>query len=111
MGCVWFVTIIEALAMGLAGVAKFRGSRWQELFVIWGYPEWFSYVIGVAEIVGALGLLAPRVAPWAAGFLGVIMTAATATVLAHPGTLPWRASAIHLLLLVFIGVARRPRKG
>ena len=39
-------------------------------------PELLVTVTGVAEIAGALGLLIPRVAPWAAAGLAILLVAA-----------------------------------
>jgi uncharacterized membrane protein YphA (DoxX/SURF4 family) len=65
--------------MGLSGAAKFMGDTWQVMFATWGYPVWFSYLVGVLEIGGALLLLVPRAAPFAAGGLIVIMIGALVT--------------------------------
>ena len=76
---VWLLTIWETLTMGLSGAAKFMGDTWQLMFATWGYPVWSSYVVGVLEIGGALLLLVPRSAPFAAGGLIVIMIGALIT--------------------------------
>ena len=76
---VWLLTIWETLTMGLSGAAKFMGDTWQVMFATWGYPVWFSYLVGVLEIGGALLLLVPRAAPFAAGGLIVIMIGALVT--------------------------------
>ena len=110
----WLVSILEALAMGLAGLSKFTGGRWQGLFALWGYPVWFSYVVGATEVVGALCLLVPSLAVRAALMLSVIMISATITLLTHPGPLGWITPVIHLLILIGIAAARhksQPRLG
>ncbi len=106
----WLVIIFEALAMGAAGGGKFVGSHWQSLFVEWGYPVALSYLVGAAEVVGAILLLFPRLASYAAGGLAIIMVGAVVTQLKHPGAGGWFAAAVHLALVVVIGVARWPRR-
>jgi len=109
----WLVSILETLAMGLAGLSKFSGARWQGLFASWGYPVWFSYVIGTMEVGGALCLLAPGLAVRAALMLSVIMIGAVVTLLTHPGPMGWMTPVIHLFILIAIAAARhksRPRQ-
>lgn len=106
LSALWLVTILEAVAMGLAGFSKFAGGRWQGLFVGWGYPVWFSYVVGALEIGGALCLLVPRLAVRAALMLSLIMVGAALTLLTHPGPMGWMTPLIHLLILIGIAAAR-----
>ena len=103
---VWFLTILETLTMGLSGAAKFMGDTWQLMFVTWGYPVWFSYVVGVLEIGGALLLLAPRVAARAATGLIVIMVGALVTEIVQ-SQLGVLMPIIHLVLLSTIVLLRR----
>ena len=107
----WLATILEALAMGLAGFSKFAGGRWQGLFVGWGYPVWFSYVVGALEIGGALCLLVPGLAVRAALMLSLIMIGAAATLLTHPGPMGWMTPVIHLGVLIGIAAARYKSRG
>jgi putative oxidoreductase len=106
LSALWLVTILEAIAMGLAGSSKFTGGRWQGLFAGWGYPVWFSYVVGTLEIGGALCLLVPGIAVRAALMLSLIMIGATVTLLTHPGPMGWMTPVIHLLILIGIATAR-----
>ena len=77
----WVVVLVAAL-MALAGLAKFTGPEvWTGMFEDWGYPAWFSFVIGGAEFVGALLLILPRFATYAATGLTIIMVGALATVI------------------------------
>jgi putative oxidoreductase len=104
----WVVTILLALIMILAGSGKFRSNVWQLLFAGWGFPIWFSYLIGALEIIGGACLLVPRLASYAAVLLCTILGGAVVTLIAHPTPkfspiLP----AVYIVLFVLIAVARR----
>jgi putative oxidoreductase len=109
----WLASAVLALGIGLAGLTKFlQPHRWQDLFVSWGYPAWFASVVGIAEVMGAIGLLVPRVAFYAATLLAGIMTAAFLTLLSHPGGPLGRGAtpAFYLVLLAAVVALRRKRK-
>ena len=53
------------------------------MFVHWGYPSWFATVIGVLELIGALGLLIPRTPRYAVLWLSMIMVGAAYTHLSN----------------------------
>ena len=77
----WLITLWEALTLGLAGFAKLGASAdlWTDWFASWGYAAWFSTLIGVLELAGALALLFPKLTAYAASGLGVIMLGALYT--------------------------------
>ena len=103
----WLLTIFQALALGVAGFAKFGSADvWIEMFTGWGYPVWFSYLIGAAEMVGAIGLLVPRFATYAASGLFVIMVGALATIVINVDPLGVTAPSINLIALSIIAAAR-----
>jgi len=82
---VWGVRILLALAFGAAGLAKLAGvPQMVQVFDAIGFGQWFRYVTGVVEVVGAVMLLVP-----AAGFFGALLLAATMVC----------ATATHLLLI------------
>jgi uncharacterized membrane protein YphA (DoxX/SURF4 family) len=104
----WTVTLLELAAMGLAGLAKFLSPDvWTGMFEGWGYPAWFTFVVGAGEIGGAILLAAPRLATYAAGLLAVIMVGALGTVVVHDSPLGVTAPIAHLVALAIIGAARR----
>ena len=115
VAALWLVTVLEALLMGVAGSAKFTGNGpevWGEMFVGWGYPLWFTWVVGGLEVVLAVALLAPRLAAWAALALGAIMTGALATVVIHDSPLGIAGPIINLVALTLIFAGRwRDRVG
>jgi putative oxidoreductase len=58
----WIVRIIQLLLMAvyfMTGFSKLSGDPMQaEVFTdIYGYGAWFMYVVGVLEVIAALGLL------------------------------------------------------
>ncbi len=102
----WLVTALEAFGIGAPGLTKFFGHQWQQLFVGWGYPSWFSYVIGVIEVVGAGALVVPQVASYAALLLVADMAGAALTLLTHRGPMGWATPFVDLVLLTIIAIGR-----
>lgn len=87
-------------------MAKFSKPFWTRSFAEWGYPGWFVYAIGALEFCGAVGVLFPCVAHYAASGLGVIMCGALYTVLANEHRLGWGTPVTHLVVLAIIVVVR-----
>ena len=108
IGLLWMLTVVDAAFMTLAGWAKFGNpDAWTGMFEGWGYPAWFSFVIGAGELGLALVLLVPRFASYAATGLIVIMLGALGTVLVHSGgRMGPEPPLIHLVLLTIILVSR-----
>jgi putative oxidoreductase len=70
---VWGLRILLALAFGAAGIAKLAGApQMVQVFEAIGFGQWFRYVTGAVEVVGAVLLLVP-----ATGFLGGLLLTAT----------------------------------
>ena len=123
MAGLWLITCIEALGMGAAGYGKlsarpnFGAAYWEQWFTLWGYPHSFLVVVAVVEVGGALLLLVPRMAPYAALTLLTVMLGAIFTTMAHahdalpPGLNPRDFTpvlpTIHLVLLCIVLVSRR----
>ena len=82
-----FLWILQVLiALGVAGpcYAKLTASPdmvWA--FKQWGYPDHFYMVIGVLELLAIIGILIPRVAPYATSVLIVILCSAAVTLQAN----------------------------
>ena len=111
IGLLWTVTILETLGMGLAGFTKFATPDiWTTNFASWGYPVWFTFAIGAAEMGGAILVLIPRLATYAAVLLAVIMVGALSTVIVHSSDLGVAGPIVHLVLLAIIGTSRRSRR-
>jgi hypothetical protein len=70
---VWGVRILLALAFGAAGATKLAGvPQMVQLFDAVGFGQWFRYLTGAVEVIGAILLLVP-----ATGFVGGLLLAAT----------------------------------
>lgn len=78
----------------------------------WVYARWFLTFIGICELLGAIGLLIPRVAALAAAGLCGIMIGAVYTLVAHHmnNQLPIPILTFILLMLV-IFLRRKEGKG
>ena len=105
----WLVTVLVALWLVDQGWSKFEhGEGWRLWFTRWGYPAWFVPVIGVMEIGGAVLLLVPRLAPYAAALLIGVLSGALYTVTTNETDLSWFDPLLGIVLLLTVLVARRP---
>ena len=104
----WVVTVIGALGIAAAGVTKFASAEmWNGLFTEWGYSIGFKSLIGVLEVSGAVFLLVPRFATYAAALLCAVMLGAIYTVIANQSDLGIVAPLGNLVLFSVIAFARR----
>lgn len=78
----WIVAGVLAILFITSGGAKFIGKM-NEQFLAWGYTADFAVMIGILEILGAIGLLVKRTAGWAAVGLMAIMLGAIWTHATH----------------------------
>jgi putative oxidoreductase len=78
----WVFSGLLAALFVIAGGAKFIGAM-DDDFIRWGYTLGFAAMVGILEVVGAVGLLFKRTAGWAAVGLMVIMLGAMWTHIAH----------------------------
>jgi uncharacterized membrane protein YphA (DoxX/SURF4 family) len=98
------------LTTGISKVAAIPPSP--ENFARWGLPLSVMYAVGAMEIVGAVGLLIPRVAPFAALVLMATMVGALRTGLVYREMLhiilPIALLGL-LALSLFVEHGRKPR--
>ena len=104
----WMVQVLAAAMFCIAGGTKLAGAGMHiALFEQIGLGQWFRYVTGGLEVLGAILLLVPKTAAIGATLLAVTMVGAIATHLCIIGGRPVPAL---VLLLVTGAVAwyRRP---
>lgn len=81
----WTLSIVLALAFLASGASKLAdaeaasGLAYHDQFVAWGYPAWARFIVGTAEVLGALALLMPRVRFFGAAGLTLLMLGAAVT--------------------------------
>ena len=83
---VWACAIFLALVFVSVGISKLEGAsatRWAERVVNWGYPANASYLIGLLEVIGGLGVLIPKWRRAAAALLVALMLGALGTHVVH----------------------------
>jgi uncharacterized membrane protein YphA (DoxX/SURF4 family) len=104
----WALTLLLVLGIASAGAAKLVGHRWDSLFLAWGYPRWFMLLVGAAEVAGAICLLVPKLASYAACFLSIVMLGAVVTLASHPGgPLGWgKTPLVYTILLLALARVR-----
>lgn len=104
----WLLQLLVGVAFLASGSMKLVGAEMQvETFDEIGIGQWFRYLTGVLEIVGALLIFFPRTAFWGALLLACVMVGAIFTHLALIGGSPLPA----IVLLVLAGIVawfRRP---
>ena len=93
------ISILLGIAFLGAGLSKLSGAEAMAAsFERFGYPLWFMYFVGIAEVAGAIGLFVQRTAFYAAVCLGMLMIGALGTHLMHDPPL----QAIPSLMLVIL---------
>ena len=104
----WILTAFLTVIFLTAGGTKLAGFPVQaDNFARWGYPGWFMYVVGVVEAGGAIALLIPRVAGFAALLLCGTMVGAALTHLVHGEMTAAPVPLVLLALVALVGYARR----
>ncbi|WP_149195724.1 DoxX family protein [Luteimonas suaedae] len=95
---VWGVRILLALAFTAAGAAKLAGAPdMVQLFDAVGFGQWFRYVTGAIEVLGAVLLIIPSKGFYGAALLTATMIGGTATHLFLIGGNPVPAIVLALL--------------
>lgn len=96
----WTLRILLGLALLAAGGSKLGGApAMVAIFANLGIGQWFRYVVGLLEVIGAVGLFIPRYVRYGAILLAVVMFGAIIAHLAVLGTNP----AAPIVLLVLLG--------
>jgi uncharacterized membrane protein YphA (DoxX/SURF4 family) len=105
----WTVTLVLAAVFLWAGITKFLGvAFWTESFPRWGFPAWMRWAIGVVECLAALLLLIPRVAIVGATLGAALMFGAIVVQSSAGEFMVVPFPIVLLVLLVVLGIQRRP---
>jgi putative oxidoreductase len=106
---IWGVQILTALAFLAAGGSKLSGApAMVDMFEKIGFGQWFRYVTGSLEVIGALLLLLPRTAAIGGWLLAAVMIGAIGTHLLIIGGSPIPAVVL-LVLAITVGWNRSRR--
>ncbi|GAB3964264.1 DoxX family protein [Actinoallomurus acanthiterrae] len=103
----WTIQILLAAFLLIASAApKFAGQRDAvETFAKIGWGQWFRYVTGTVEAAGAIGLLIPRLAAWAAlGLIGLMIGAVLTQVLVLEPAWAWFPAVLGVAFAVIARV-------
>ena len=101
----WVISILLTALFLFAGLPKLLMPA--KMLSQWVYAPWFLTFIGVCEILGAIGLLIPRLAALAASGLSVIMIGAVYTLVTHHLTKELPVPIVVFFLLMGIIYLRR----
>lgn len=105
----WVLQISAAVMFGMAGFSKLAGAEQMvTIFERIGIGQWFRYVTGVLEIIGALLLLFPTLAGLGGLLLACVMAGAVLAHLTVLGGSPLLPLAL-LAVTAFIAWGRRRR--
>jgi uncharacterized membrane protein YphA (DoxX/SURF4 family) len=76
----WVLQVALAVQFAMAGVSKLLGDQVMvDMFGTIGAGQWLRYLVGAAEVAGAVGLLVPVLSGLAALGLAALMVGAVAT--------------------------------
>lgn len=105
----WVLQVAAAAMLGMAGFAKLTGApEMIGLFDAVGVGQWFRYVTGALEVLGAVLLLVPALAGVGALVLAPVMLGAVLTHLFVVGGSPVIALVL-LAVVALVAFARRDR--
>ena len=106
---VWIVSALLAVIFATTGISKLLGVEPIRLqaAAMRDFPAWIRMVVGVVEVLGAVSLLIPPVAAFAAAMLAFLMVPATITqwISGEPGVF---VPVTLLVLLLIVAWRRNP---
>ncbi|MEO8027231.1 MAG: DoxX family protein [Bryobacteraceae bacterium] len=101
------IQIGAGLLFLFAGGSKLLGaSEMVATFEKVGFGQWFRYLTGSLEVMGAIGLQFPRTSVYAAALLTCVMIGAVLTHLVLIGGSPAMAAILLLLMLTVVWMRR-----
>ncbi len=103
----WSLSGLLALTFFVTGAGKVGAVKPSpQNFARWGLSPTIMRAVGAAEILGAIGLLVPRAAPFAAVGLGLLMLGAVRTGVVYKEPLHIALPAVLIVLLALVVHAR-----
>jgi uncharacterized membrane protein YphA (DoxX/SURF4 family) len=104
----WVPALMLVMVFGTQGWSKFdEAGGWTPAFANWGYPAWFRYTVGVAEMAAAALLLWGRTAIFGAMLVICVMTGAMATKVIQQGGRHVQSDVVPTALSIVILALRR----
>ena len=99
----WAMIIFLAAIFVMGGVSKLTQMEvWQDRFVDqWNLPAWLAPITGVAEILGGLMLLIPKLTTVGAAVIVMVMLGATGT---HIMAAEWPRIGVTLVFGTMAGI-------
>lgn len=110
----WVLRVCVAVLFGSVGYEKLSptpGSYWVTLFADIGFGEWFMYLTGAIQVLGAVLVLVPRTSVVGAALVGSTMVGAIVCHLVFLDTGIGGAIFPAAFLGLVIAAARRRLKG
>jgi uncharacterized membrane protein YphA (DoxX/SURF4 family) len=93
----WTLQLLAAAMFLFAGTLKLSGAPVMvQMFGVLGLGQWFRYLTGGIEVVGAILLFVPALSPFAAAVLAFTMACAVFTHLVVLGGSPMPAALLFL---------------
>jgi putative oxidoreductase len=103
----WLLSVLLALVFLTVGSLKLMSRPVAvEEFARVGLGQWFRYFTGILEVSGAIGLLIPTLARWAAVVLATVMSGAIVAHLMALHTPPTLPAILLVLILAAVGLRR-----
>lgn len=97
--------LLVAAQFAVGGALKLAGAHVMvQMFADIGAGDWLRYLVGAAEVLGAIGLLVTRVSRLAAAGLAILMLGAAAARMTALGGAP----VIEILLIAILVLMTRP---
>ena len=107
---IWIPTLFLVFVFTMQGAAKFSDtSGWARAFRYWGYPDWFLWTIGFAELLAAALLLWRRTAALGAALIIIVMIGGIGTHVAAGDRFWFRSETMPIVLATIVLLARHSR--
>jgi uncharacterized membrane protein YphA (DoxX/SURF4 family) len=102
----WIAAMLGVASFAFAGYQKLSGNaQMVQLFTAIGFGQWFRFLTGTLEILGAVALLVPRVrALGAFGLVGLMICALITNFALH---IPPAPALIELVIVGLVAWGRR----